>query len=80
VVAIPDVSETNAQQTAYDALMTHPLPPAEAPKPSVPLRLRRLLWPSPQLDETYTLTENSEIVETVTSTNGIGEGSGKDHG
>lgn len=32
-VAIPDVSETNAQQTAYDALMTHPLPPAEAPKP-----------------------------------------------
>lgn len=32
-VVIPDVSEANASQTAYDALMTHPLPPVEAPKP-----------------------------------------------
>ena len=65
-VAIPDVSETNAQQTAYDALMTHPLPPAEAPKPKRATKAKAPIVPSPQLDETYTLTENSEIVETVT--------------
>jgi len=65
-VAIPDVSETNAQQTAYDALMTHPLPPAEAPKPKRATKAKAPIVPSPQLDEIYTLTENSEIVETVT--------------
>jgi len=65
-VAIPDVSETNAQQTAYDALMTHPLPPAEAPKPKRATKAKAPIVPSPQLDETYTLNENSEIVETVT--------------